>query len=204
MNIKTREAVDRCLLNALVSFVTTHSNPDVQLFRQSMLNLGSKWNAVEPAQSPTIDIFKKALNLANRNTREFMELFVGHCSTLRWEQSYTQEDRAVGNDMLSNYGFAEIIGKQGPFVSTRVRAGIAFYGPHLFYPPHRHQAEEIYAVLAGNATCQIEGNEPAIRAPGDILYHAPQERHSLRTGENPLVIAYFWQGGDMREKPSFE
>ena len=132
-----------------------------------------------------------------------METVVRARTSLRWEQCYTAADGVVGEDMLSNYGYAEIIGQQGPFVSTRMRAGIGVYGPRLRYPPHRHQAEEIYAVLAGSAFFSRGDDAPALRRPGDVLYHAPHMPHGLRTADEPLVLAYLWQNGDLREKPGF-
>ena len=97
------------------------------------------------------DILEEAAGLAGPGTAEFLEVLVRARRSLRWEQCYTSADSAVGTDMLSSYGYAEIVGRQGPFLSTRIRAGIASYGPHLNYPLHRHQAEEIYAILAGSA-----------------------------------------------------
>ena len=105
--------------------------------------------------------------------------------------------------MLANYGYAEVIGMQGPFCSHKVRAGIAVYGSWIDYPSHRHQAEEIYVVLAGGARFRIEGSEPVTRRAGEVIYHAPLVSHGLHTGEEPLVIFYLWHGGDLREKPSF-
>ncbi len=204
MNNPPNKVTDQILLDAFVAFVTTHTHPDVLRFRPVILEWGHGWADVEPVHLPASDTFAQALSLADAQTATILGLFVQHRATLRWEQSYSKADRAVSVEMLSNYGYAEIVGKNGPFFSARVRAGVAVYGPHLVYPPHRHQAEEIYAVLAGTATCQIENEEPATRGPGDILYHAPQVRHGLQTGEHPLAIAYLWQAGDLREKPSFE
>ena len=194
---------DRRLLEAILEFVLTHPDPDVQRFARAATNWGDTWQGVAPAHLRASDILQEAAGLAAPGTAGFLEVFVRARTSLRWEQCYTSADSAVGTDMLSSYGYAEIVGEQGPFVSTRMRAGIAAYGPHLDYPLHRHQAEEIYAVLAGTALCSLGDDEPAIRKPGDVLYHAPNVAHGLRTTGEPLVIAYLWQNGDLREKPGF-
>ena len=106
--------------------------------------------------------------------------------------------------MLANYGYAEIIGKQGPFLSARVRAGIAVYGAGINYPLHYHRAEEIYVVLAGAAAFRLGENEPVLRTVGELIHHPPLMKHGLHTKEEPLVIFYLWQGGDLREKPTFD
>ena len=191
------------LCDALIRFVVEHENQDVQRFAGATREWGTEHCQIEPLHLTASDTLQQAAALSSPETADFLELFITARSALRWEQSYSAADSAVGDDMLSNYGYAELIGKQGPFISTRVRAGIAVYGPNLTYPPHRHQAEEIYALLAGSAVCSLGDAEPALRGPGDVLYHAPQMPHGLRTTDDPLVIAYLWQNGDLREKPTF-
>ena len=194
---------DQRLLEAILDFVLTHPNPDVQRFAHAAANWGDTWRGVASVHLRASDTLEQAAALAGPGTAEYLQTFVRARKSLRWEQCYTSADGVVGNDMLSNYGYAEIIGKQGPFVSRGIRAGIAAYGPRLNYPPHRHQAEEIYAILAGSAVFSLGDDEPAIRRPGDVLYHAPHVAHGLRTTGEPLAIAYLWQNGDLREKPSF-
>ena len=58
-------------------------------------------------------------------------------------------------------------------------------------------------VLAGSAFFSRGDDAPALRKPGDVLYHAPHMPHGLRTADKPLVLAYLWQNGDLREKPGF-
>ena len=196
-------ASDRGLLEAILDFVLTHPDPDVQRFADAAAHWGDTWRGVAPVHLRASDTLAQAAALAGPGTAGFAEAFIRARGSLRWEQCYTSADSVVGDDMLSNYGYAEIIGKQGPFVSTRMRAGIGVYGPHLDYPLHRHQAEEIYVVLAGSAFFSRGDDAPALRKPGDVLYHAPHMPHGLRTADKPLVLAYLWQNGDLREKPGF-
>ena len=194
---------DERLREAIVDFVLTHPDTDVQRFADAAAHWGDTWRAVAYTRLRATDTLAQAAALAGPGTTGFLETFVRARTSLRWEQCYTSADGVVDEDMLSNYGYAEIIGRQGPFVSTRIRAGIGVYGPHLSYPPHRHQAEEIYAVLAGSAFFSREDEAPVLRKPGDVLYHAPYMPHGLRTADEPVVLAYLWQNGDLREKPGF-
>ena len=196
-------ASDERLLAAILDFVLTHPDPDVQRFADAAAHWGDTWRGVTYTRQRASDTLAQAAALAGPGTAGLVETFVRARTSLRWEQCYTAADGMVGEDMLSNYGYAEIIGKQGPFVSTRMRAGIGVYGPRLSYPLHRHQAEEIYAVLAGSAFFSRGDDTPALRGPGDVLYHAPHVPHGLRTADEPLVLAYLWQNGDLREKPGF-
>lgn len=203
MSVPADKTVDQILLDAIIDFVTSHPNSDVQRFSENIAHWGSDWAGVPPAHLTASDTFESALTRSSDKTDKVMSLFARHRQSLHWEQSYSSADSAVGQDMLSNYGYAEIIGKNGPFISTKLRAGVAVYGPHLHYPPHRHQAEEIYIVLAGSAMCILGDEGPTLRKAGDVLYHAPQMSHGLQTQDDPLAIVYLWQNGDLREKPSF-
>ena len=196
-------ASDGRLLEAILDFVLTHPDPDVQRFAGAAARWGDTWRGVAPVHLRACDTLAQSAALAGPGTARLLEAFVRARTSLRWEQCYTAADGVVGEDMLSNYGYAEIIGKQGPFVSTRMRAGIGVYCPCLIYPPHHHQAEEIYAVLAGSAFFSRGDDAPALRGPGDVLYHAPHMPHGLRTADEPLVLAYLWQNGDLRERPGF-
>ena len=194
---------DRRLLEAILDFVLTYADPDVQRFTDAAAHWGDTWRGVASVHLRASDTLAQAAALAGPETAAFLDTFVRARASLRWEQCYTAADGVVGDDMLSSYGYAEVIGKHGPFVSTRMRAGIGVYGPRVNYPLHRHQAEEIYAVLAGSAFFSLGNDAPAPRKPGDVLYHAPHMPHGLRTADEPLVLAYLWQNGDLREKPGF-
>ncbi len=126
-----------------------------------------------------------------------------HNAQLRWEQGYTKSDELVGDDMLAGYGFAEIIGKYGPFISATVRAGMGIWGPHVTYPSHRHHAEEVYVVLAGSAEFQLDRGNCEEKAAGDVVYIPSMLVHGFRTIHLPLIVFYIWQGGDLREKSTF-
>lgn len=202
-NSWSEKAVDLCLLEAIVRFVSTHPDRTVARFGDSLVNWGSQWIAVESIDLPASEMLSQRSKQGHCTTDELLLIMAANRTSLHWEQAYTREDAAVGDNMLANYGYAEIIGKQGPFVSNKVRAGIAVYGPWIDYPFHRHQAEEIYVVLAGSAQFRIAGAEPVTRRAGEVIYHGPMVSHGLHTRETPLIIFYVWQGGDLREKPSF-
>jgi len=141
-------------------------------------------------------------------TRMLFEMFHRHHTALHWKQSYTEADAVVGRDMLEGYAFAEIIGKQGPWKSERVRAGIGIWGPHIDYPVHRHRAEEIYVVLAGAAAFGLaasahrdepfmsidENQYQTVEAGGVVPVHSMQA-HGFRTDSfetSANTVRLFW------------
>ena len=191
------------LLDSVREFALAHPHPAVQRFRESMRDWGDEWIAVEQTYLPAADFLGAAIPTANRQTRALLETFDRHRNRLRWEQSYRKQDGLVPDAMLEGYAFAEIIGKQGPFVSDRIRAGIGIYGPDIAYPKHQHQAEEIYIVLAGGAEFKIGEADEARYETGDVVSVESNTWHGFRTCDQTLVIYYLWQAGDLRQISSF-
>ncbi|MDH3667385.1 MAG: dimethylsulfonioproprionate lyase family protein [Paracoccaceae bacterium] len=195
------EAADRRLLDAIQSFVADHPDPTIQHFHGSIADWGDRWVETPPRHLQAADTLTDCLALTAPETHDLTAAFDAEKSTRNWEQSYTSADNVVGDDMLAGYGFAEVIGKHGPFVSERVRAGIGVWGPHIDYPPHRHAAEEVYVVVAGSA--EFELGEPVMRRAGEVVYVPSMLTHGFRTSDQPLAVFYIWQAGDLREKSSF-
>ena len=203
MSLQPDRATDHRLLDAILAFVAAHPANVVDRFRDAVANWGHDWSGVAPTHLPASDRLKPTLSQTVSLTRELLTLFVRHRASLHWEQAYTHADSTVADHMLANYGYAEIIGKQGPFLSAKVRAGIAIYGPMIDYPLHHHLAEEIYVVLAGAAGFRVGEDAPVIRTAGNVIHHPPLVSHGLHTANEPVVIFYLWKGGDLREKPAF-
>lgn len=197
---------DQRLLDAILAYVASHESGAVQHFKDGIANWGDQWSPVPPAYLPAADTLVETLVSTTPQTHDLAVLFDREKSTRRWEQSYTRSDGVVGEDMLSGYGFAEVIGKRGPFASTRVRAGIGVWGPGIDYPAHRHAAEEVYVLLGGSAEFHLgEGDETAVemRHAGDAVFVPSMLTHGFRTRQEPLAVFYIWQAGDLREKSTF-
>lgn len=117
---------------------------------------------------------------------------------LRWGQTYGAGD--FGADFLRGYGWTELIGLRGPIASEAVAVGLLLLGPGVDYPPHAHEAEEVYLPLSGTAHW-MRGDAPhAPVAPGVAIRHPSWMPHAMRTGAEPLVAAYVWRGGDLAAK----
>jgi mannose-6-phosphate isomerase-like protein (cupin superfamily) len=206
MGIRAAEAIDSRLLKATLEYIASHRDEKMDLFRENLINWGTEWAGVTSAHLAASDILATAYASAEPATPEYelMRAFVEERASRHWEQSYSKTDAAVGADMLANYGYAEIIGKQGPFVSACIRAGVGVFGPDIDYPPHCHQAEEVYVILVGSAEFRVGGGARAERRKArDTVQIPSMQHHGFRTTLEPVVILYLWQGGDLREKSTF-
>ena len=194
--------LERAALAAAQAFVAGHADTSIQRFMDNVMSWGEEQIAVPSAHLPVSETFMAAES-DTPDLNALMAPFKAMAECARWEQSYTQADGLVGDDMLAGYGFIELVGKLGPFVSNKVRLGVGAWGPHIKYPAHHHAAEEIYLVLAGSAWFELEGDAPAQRAAGDVVYVRPSRVHALHTRDEPVVVFYLWQGGDLRERSNF-
>ena len=135
----SKKSVHQALLNALIEFTHGQDHRAMQPFKEEMQNWGEDWIDVPSAQLPAREWLTRMAPRASPGSEKMVRLFEQYRDALCWEQSYTREDGVVGEEMLRAYGFSEIVGKQGPFLSERVRSGIGVWGPGITYPIHRHQ-----------------------------------------------------------------
>jgi mannose-6-phosphate isomerase-like protein (cupin superfamily) len=197
-------AADTLLLESVQEFVTKHPAPEVNRFAWSMRNCGQPWCRGGDTQLPARRFLEHASVSVSASTQAVLRAFRAQSGRLSWEQTYTAADNVVGADMLAGYAFAEIVGERGSFLSDQVRCGVGVWGPHINYPAHRHEAEEIYVVLAGSARFQLGEKQVSVASVDDVVFVPSNEVHSLRTTDEALVVLYFWQGGALRQKSVFE
>lgn len=191
------------VLDSICGFVAEYPDDRLDRFRDSVAKWGSREVGVEPVYLSAADFIDDVAFTANEHTRDLLSVFNKHKRELFWEQSYKKSDGLVGDDMLAGYGFAEVIGKNGPFVSEHIRAGIGVWGPHIDYPRHQHKAEEIYLVVAGSADFKIGEAEVRHCKTGDVVFVESMTPHEFATTDNALVVFYLWQAGDLRETSTF-
>jgi hypothetical protein len=116
---------------------------------------------------------------------------------LAWRRSYSPD--LAGVDFYENYGWTEFAGLMGSVPSDRLACGVLLLGPHVDYPPHRHEAEEIYVPLAGTASWQQGVGPWRDRPPGTVLHHARHEPHAMRTGREALLALYLWRSENLAQ-----
>ena len=109
-----------------------------------------------------------------------------------WQQTYTEAE--VGRDFLNRYGWFELLGPTGHFLSDSVRAYIAYWGEGLHYPTHLHEAEELYYILAGAAEFHADGQPSELVMPEGTRHHASNQPHAMDTHAAPVLTLVLWRG----------
>ena len=168
-----------------------------------------KWpsqpGATRQVEASPLPVISRLAEISCREGDRFSEVLTllkesaGH---LHWGQTYTAHD--FGEAFLDNYGWTEIIGQRGPIKSTEIACGFLLLGPHIEYPLHRHEAEEIYVPLSSGALWKLGDADWMENPRGEPIYHRHWVAHGMRTGASPLLALYIWHGGDLAQKSVIE
>ncbi len=126
---------------------------------------------------------------------ELIEMLRAAAGSMAWRQTYTLAE--AGDEFLRNYAWAELCRPGTGIGAAQISCGVLVLGPNTFYPPHRHEAEEIYLPLAGTAEWLQRDGVWRHRPAGTLIHHSSEEIHAMRTGEQPLLAMYLWRSADL-------
>jgi hypothetical protein len=157
--------------------------------------IGSRAPLHPPAQLPVLRWLPQLTVQAGRCGAAFLETLSGAAGSLAWRQTYTRDE--VGDEFLRNYAWAELSRSGSGIGAAQISCGVLVLGPNTFYPPHRHEAEEIYLPLAGTAEWLKGDGVWRHRRPGTLIHHSSEETHAMRTGGQPLLAMYLLRSADL-------
>jgi quercetin dioxygenase-like cupin family protein len=157
----------------------------------------SQRRSVEPSSIPALRWLPQ-VHGAPAFSAPFVAAVAAAAATLAWRRSYTSTD--IGSAFLDNYGWTELVGLKGPAASDHLACGLLLLGPNLTYPAHRHEAEEIYVPLAGAAQWKHGDDGWRDRPPGEVIHHARNQPHAMRTGESPMLALYLWRSNNLAQE----
>ncbi|TSE04767.1 transcriptional regulator [Mesorhizobium intechi] len=173
---------------------------DNALVRDAVVRIG--WDmparALEPHGISGVRHLHRAAELAPPAAKPLVQWLAEHRDALRWGQTYTEAD--FGKAFIDNYGWLEVFGTRGHFANDEVAAGLLILGPEIVYPDHHHVAEEIYIPLTGGAEWRMGEGGFRVREAGEVVHHASNVNHAMRTGKEPLLALYIWRGGPLAQK----
>ncbi len=100
---------------------------------------------------------------------------------------------------FANETYVEIIGPNGLLLSPDCRVGFLILGENLYYPPHHHEATELYHPVSGVGAWAQNGGNEALKPPPTAIFHKEWESHAMRTTE-PMLCLWSWTGAGALEK----
>jgi hypothetical protein len=153
---------------------------------------------LEPHALACLRHLDRIAEIASAEAKLLARLLAGDREMFRWGQTYTPAD--FGEKFIDNYGWLEVFGTRGHFANERVAGGFLILGPNTLYPDHHHIAEEIYIPLTRGAEWRMGEGDFRVRLAGEVVHHASNVSHAMRTGREPLLALYIWRGGPLAQK----
>jgi hypothetical protein len=173
---------------------------DDALVRDAVARIG--WDMPARALAPhalgCLRHLDRAADLAPMAAQPLVQWLAQRRYELHWGQTYTEAD--FGKTFIDNYGWLELFGTRGHFANDEVAAGLLILGPEIVYPDHHHVAEEIYIPLTGGTEWRMGEGGFRKREAGEVVHHASNVNHAMRTGNEPLLALYIWRGGPLAQK----
>ncbi|TGQ69413.1 transcriptional regulator [Mesorhizobium sp. M00.F.Ca.ET.186.01.1.1] len=173
---------------------------DDALVRDAVARIG--WTMpgrqLEPHPLACLRHLDRATELAPPAAKPLVQLLAQQRTELHWGQTYSVSD--FGKAFIDNYGWLEMFGTRGHFANEEVAAGLLMLGPDIVYPDHHHVAEEIYIPLTGGTEWRMGEGGFRKREAGEIVHHASNVNHAMRTAGEPLLALYIWRGGPLAAK----
>lgn len=148
-----------------------------------------------PRPLPCLARLDRIAAIAPPPGREIAEFLRDHGRDMHWGQTYSAAD--FGQNFIDNYGWLELFGTRGHFANDRMAGGFLIIGPGIEYPDHHHIAEELYVPLTGGTEWRMGDGAWQLRSAGEVIHHASNVSHAMRTGEEPLLAFYLWRGGPL-------
>ena len=148
-----------------------------------------------PRQLSACRHLARALTLAERGPAAAVaEALAAMTERLRWTQNANYLRDPAMRAFLADYAYVELVGPGGIAREADTALGMLLIGPQSKYPPHRHPAQEVYLVVAGEANWWREGEPWQILPAAALVHHEPNKIHAMRTLDQPLLALYAWRG----------
>jgi mannose-6-phosphate isomerase-like protein (cupin superfamily) len=160
---------------------------------------GVDWRAraPEPAANvlPVVERYMEAAgNLAaGAVTERLARQIAANAWSLPWVTAYPEyADDAELADFRRNSAYAAVVGEGGLVPSREFSLYVGMQGPKTFYPPHVHQAREVYLTIAGTAEWKRGREDWKRRPPGDFILHPGGTVHATRSHDEPILAFAAW------------
>jgi mannose-6-phosphate isomerase-like protein (cupin superfamily) len=110
---------------------------------------------------------------------------------VNWKQTYEEKD--VGKSFLEKYGYFELFGPSGHFLTNQMSLFVFFVDAESYYTWHNHEAEELYFVLSGSAKFESKSDDSKILMPLMTRFHKSFQPHSLTTYNEKCLSLVVWR-----------
>ena len=162
------------------------------------LNLKKPDRVLKPNSLPVLSYLPQMSNQAPDENRPLIDHLIDIQSSLHFNQTYSSAD--FGDAFLQQYGWIKFLGPDAYWHSNVLSSGLVLLGDNVTYPEHWHLAEELYLPISGTADWYHEEKGWQTIPPDQMIHHASNIKHSMRTSGEPLLVLYVWRGGELVQK----
>ena len=157
-------------------------------------------------RSSVLPISSSVLNVGKTtdSTKSIVKIIQETYQNQHWRQPYQAAD--IGLEFVNNSAWFPVADINGPLVYSEGLMEVMVLGSKVVYPSHKHSPEELYVVLAGKVWWESEAETPSWKYAGEVIHHLPNVIHSIKAGNEPVLILNLWRGGsfEMLEGLPFE
>lgn len=142
-----------------------------------------------PIARPVCAHLKRALDQGRlQNTGTVIRAIESVADDMAWMYGYDRPPK----HLTEKFAYAEIVGPNGPVISSELILGLVLFAPKCVYPAHSHDGiTESYFCLSGS----VSENDDGVYAPGSLIFNPPGRNHRITVGDRePCLLAYAWAG----------
>ena len=150
-----------------------------------------KWQELAKHQIPGAELMADDTSLETDTFQPLRDALIAPWQVAEWRETY--RDTNIGEDFLSRFACYELFGHEGHFHTETMRGFLLYSDANLYYPWHHHPAEELYFIIAGEASFATEGNEPKLLKSGDTVFHASNQPHNMQTHSKGVLAYVLWR-----------
>lgn len=147
----------------------------------------------QPTDLPVTRHLPRAIDNGERAVTEgFVRAVAKVSDQLSWQYGYEK----VPKSLEKRYGYAEIMGPNGPIFTPDIILGLVLFAPGCTYPAHRHDGiQESYICLSGT----FSENDAGVFPPGSTIFNRDGFDHTITSAHHePVLLAYAWIGDPER------
>ena len=142
---------------------------------------------------PVVRYLETSLTIASQcGFSRFSILLRESAEFLIWSQNPTYTEVKLGDHFMSNYVWGGLTGIDAPIAPEFAPSGVLLLGPNTEYPEHSHAPGEVYLNLSPGVEWRLNGKAWFHVKPGEVIYHAPNQTHAMRTHEMPMLAFAAW------------
>ena len=183
-------------MHQILQYTQTICNNNVELKNFCQFNAKGTNNNLKPTTTNASLLMSETDFKGSAVTLPIIDAVKKHIHKLNWRQTYAISE--VGEDFANRHCYFELLGPTGHFYNDAIRGFICYWGEHLNYKWHSHEAEEIYYILGGKALFKTKTMTKVLKA-NETQFHKSWESHAMETLDEPLLAFILWRGNGLEK-----